>query len=92
MKGPPISVFGAGNFKTLFMMEVMIKERAIYLAAVKPVDKRLRYVMVNFYEEPTGPFTKEIHICQLTNSFNRWAIMGKPCDKEIGQLYGYKGP
>ena len=47
--------------------------------------------MVNFYAEPTGPFTKEIHICQLGDVFERWAVMGKPCDPETGQKYGYKG-
>ena len=47
--------------------------------------------MVNFYAEPSGPFTKEIHICQLNDVFERWAVMGKPCDLEAGQKYGYKG-
>lgn len=47
--------------------------------------------MVTFYAEPTGPFTKEIHICQLGDVFERWAVMGKPCDPEAGQKYGYKG-
>jgi hypothetical protein len=46
--------------------------------------------MVNFYGEPTGEFIKEIHICQLSDAFQRWAIMGKPCDPDAGQKYGYK--
>ena len=46
--------------------------------------------MVNFYGEPTGEFIKEIHICQLSDAFQRWAIMGKPCDLDAGQKYGYK--
>ena len=33
--GPPISVFGATNFKTIFIIEHIIKERAVYTAAVE---------------------------------------------------------
>ena len=51
----------------------------------------LRYVMVNFYAEPTGAFTKQIHICALTEPFTRWAVMGKPCNAEAQQYYGYTG-
>ena len=33
--GPPISVFGSTNFKTIFIIEHIIKERAVYTAAAK---------------------------------------------------------
>ncbi len=47
--------------------------------------------MLTFYIEPQQGFEKEIFICKLTDSFERWGIMKSPCDEKSGQLYGYKG-
>ena len=62
--GPPISVFGAGNFKTIFIIEYIIKERAIYTATANPTaeqEANNKVAMLNFYEHPIpGMFERQI--------------------------------
>ena len=90
--GPPISVFGSTNFKTVFINEYIVKERGIYMASnKKPEDTNIKSTMVNFYEKPIPGFEREIHICQLMDGFKRWAVLGKPCDPTKNQFYGYRG-
>ena len=93
--GPPISVFGATNFKTIFIIEHIIKERAVYTAAAKPTPKQEannKVAMLNFYEKPIpGLFERQIWICKFTDVFERWVIMGKACDSNKGQYMGYTG-
>ena len=90
--GPPISIFGEGNFKTIFINEHVVRERGVYMASNKKSDKdNVKSTMVNFYEKPIPGFEREIHICQLMDGFKRWAVLGKPCDPSKQQYYGYKG-
>lgn len=88
----PTKVFGDGPMKTIFMIEVMIKGRALYTAAAKLSDKHknMNYQMINFYTEPTGNFNRAIYICQITDVIERWAILGKACDPNRSQKFGYK--
>ena len=93
--GPPISVFGATNFKTIFIIEHIIKERAVYTAAVKPTSEQEannKVAMLNFYENPVpGLFERQIWICKFTDVFERWVVMGKACNNDKGQYMGYTG-
>ena len=72
--GPPISIFGSGNFKTIFMVEHIVKERAVYTAAARPgpeVYQNKNVAMLNFYEKPIPGFDRQIFICKLTDIFDR---------------------
>jgi len=90
--GPPISVFGDGNFKTIFINEHIVRERGIYMASnKKSTEPNVKSTMINFYEKSVPGFDREIHICQLTDGFKRWAVLGKPCDPSKNQHYGYRG-
>ena len=46
--------------------------------------------MINFYESPKGNFNRAIYICQITDVIERWAVLGKPCDPNRSQKFGYK--
>ena len=92
--GPPISIFGSGNFKTIFFVEHILKERAIYTAAAKPgaeIYEKKKVAMLNFYEKPIPGFDRQIFVCKLTDTFDRWAVLGKACDPAKSQLFGYVG-
>ena len=81
-----MSAFG----KTLYLTEFIVKKRAVYQASARPSTDYTSH-MVTFFEDPQPGFEKEIHICKLTDSFERWGVMKAPCDEKAGQFYGYKG-
>jgi hypothetical protein len=74
------------------MVEVMLQGRAIYTIANKlePIHEKMRTEMITFYAEPTGSFVREVHLCLLRDTVDRWAILGTPCNEAKNQFYGFK--
>lgn len=46
--GPDISVFGSGELKTIYMIQVMVKNRALYTVTVKPSEKHKNTTKIIF--------------------------------------------
>jgi len=87
--GPTIDRLGDGPLKTVFIIEHIVNERAVYYLQEKPHDTKDSF-QLNFYMKPTGDFQDIIYICELTRDLTRWAIMRRPCTPAKGIKYGYK--
>jgi hypothetical protein len=89
--GPSVSFFGTDDLKTLYMIEILIKGRALYTVANQITEKHagLKHVMINFYTQPTGGFNRKVYLCQITDKIARWAILGNECAAHKSQKFGY---
>ena len=87
--GPPISALGDGLLKTVWIVEHLVNERAVYFLQEKPHDEKNSF-QLTFYLKPVGEYTDAVYICELTKDLKRWAIMRRPCEPSKGINYGYK--